>query len=348
MTFRREGEETALKSKVFVAAAVAAGAIAAAGAAASSSGGSLTGAGSTWVAPLMSLWQGNYKTSSVNYNPIGSGGGIVAISNRQVDFGASDAPLTPAQFGSCRGCVQIPWTLGATSVPYHLNGAPYGLKITGPVLADIYLGKITRWNDKRIQKLNKFKLPATKITPVFRSDGSGTTYNFTDYLSHVSRSFRSRVGTAVTVNFPAGIGAKGSSGVSAALSRTDGAITYVDFAYSKKSHFKFFKIQNRAGIFTLPGFTATKAAAAGVKKIPASNAISIVDPPKKQKLAYPICTFSYVILPKKTSKAADLKKFVTWTLTRGQIVSGARAFLYLPIPKVVQKKGMKTLASVHT
>src|ERR687888_1860029 len=138
-------------------------------AATSSAATNLKGAGSSFVAPLVAQWQSNYKSASVDYNPIGSGGGIAAISARTVDFGASDAPLTKDQFAACHGCVQIPWALSATSIPYHLTGAPPHLRITGRVLADIYLGKIKRWNDKRIAKLNKgVQLPSTRITPIYR------------------------------------------------------------------------------------------------------------------------------------------------------------------------------------
>jgi phosphate transport system substrate-binding protein len=341
-----------LKRRRFLAALVlvAVGLGVAAGAAtAKRSSSSLSGAGSSFVYPLVSLWVGSYKSASINYNPIGSGGGIAAISNRQVDFGASDAPLTPEQFGACHGCVQIPWALSATSVPYHVTGAPYGLKITGPVLADIYLGKITHWNDSRLQKLNKgVKLPSTKITPIYRSDGSGTTFNFTEYLSKVSPEFKRKVGNSTQVNFPTGIGAAKSVGVASALSRTEGGITYVDVAYSLKSHFKFFKVQNRAKKFTLPGIRGIQASAATVKRVPANNELSIVDPPKSQATAYPICTFSYVIVPLKTPKAAELKRFVNWAVTSGQKVSGAQKYLFVPVPKVVQAKAEATLRRLHT
>jgi phosphate transport system substrate-binding protein len=310
--------------------------------------GDLRGAGSSFVSPLVSLWIANYKKSQISYNAVGSGAGIAAISNRSVDFGASDAPMTPDQRAGCHGCVEIPWALSATSIPYHLSGAPYGLKITGPVLADIYLGKITHWNDKRIQKFNpKAKLPSTKIVPIYRSDASGTTYNFTEYLSKVSSAFRNKVGNSTTVNFPVGIGASKSAGVSAALNRTEGGIAYVDVAFSLKNHFKFFKVQNSAKKFTLPGLTGIGAAAATVKKVPSNNIIHIVDPPKSQKLAYPICTFTYVILPLKSSSANELKPFVKWAVTSGQKVPGAQKLVFYPLPKAVAKATQKTLKKVH-
>jgi phosphate transport system substrate-binding protein len=311
--------------------------------------GSLNGAGSTFAAPLFSLWQQNYHASTVNYNPIGSGGGIQAITNKQVDFGASDAPLTRDQFGACP-CVQFPVLMSATSVPYNIPGIGYGLKMTGSVLADIYLGKVQYWDNPRIKKLNAGKnLPHLKITPIFRSDGSGTTYNFTDYLSKVSSAFRNKVGNSTQVSFPAGIGARGSSGVTSALKRTDGGLTYVDAAYSIKNHFTIFKIQNRAKKFTLPGIRSILAAASLVKKVPANNELHLVDPPasKKYAAAYPICTFTWVIVQKSSDKATELKSFIKWAVTKGQNVPGARRLLYIPIPKVVQTAAVKTLSKVH-
>jgi phosphate transport system substrate-binding protein len=307
----------------------------------------LKGAGSSFVFPLVSQWKEHYTKSDISYNPVGSGAGIQAIQNRSVDFGASDAPLTQDQASGCHGCVQIPWALSGTSIPYNIPGIGYGLKITGKLLADIYLGKITKWNDKRIKALNKgVSLPNLKITPVFRSDGSGTTFNFTDYLSRVSPEFKRRVGNSTLVNFPTGIGAKGSSGVTGTVSRTDGALTYVDVEYSLTHGLKFFKVQNKAKRFVLPGLIQIKAAAATVKKVPKNNAISIVNPPKSQRSAYPICTFTYVILPLKTSKAADLRSFVAWAMTTGQTYGPKLRFW--PIPKVVRTAGKKTLARVKS
>ena len=312
--------------------------------------GTLNGAGSSFVFPLVSTWAPAYEKASgthVNYNPIGSGGGISAISNRAVDFGASDAPLTPDQFTNCHGCVQIPWALSATSVAYNLAGAAPHLQITGKVLADIYLGKVTTWNAPALKKLNPgVSLPSERITPIFRSDSSGTTFNFTDYLSHVSGEFAQKVGTGTQVNFPTGVGGKGSSGVSAVLARTNGGIIYVDVAYSLTSHFKFFKVQNKAGKFQLPGLRGIAAAAKTVNSIPLDNSLSIVNPPKSQPTAYPICTFTYVILPKKTDQAAALRKFVTWALTTGQ--KAGPKLLFDPIPKLVLTRAQAALRGIHT
>jgi len=338
--------------RVFFAALLVLAAIAAGttgGALASQSKATLNGAGSSWLYPFISLWSANYHKANVNYNPVGSGGGIAAIQARQVDFGASDAPLTKEQFAQCHGCVQIPWALGGTSIPYNIKGVPDALKMTGPILAKIYLGKITRWNAAPIKRINKgVHLPNEKITPIFRSDGSGTTYNFTDYLSKVSKEFKRRVGKGIQVNFPTGVGAKGSSGVAAALSQTDGGLTYVDVAYSIKNGFSYFKIKNRARKYMLPGLKNVKQAAKTVKRVPKNNAISIVNPPKSKKKAYPISTFSWVIVPKKTPKAAALKRFIGWAITKGQRVAGAQKRQYVPIPPIVQKAAQRTLKKIHS
>ena len=306
----------------------------------------LKGAGSSFVAPLVAQWQGNYKNANVEYNPIGSGGGIAAITARSVDFGASDAPLSKDEFAACKGCVQIPWALSATAIPYNLD-LKRRLKLNGKVLAGIYLGQIKTWNDKRIKALNKgLSLPSTKITPVYRSDNSGTSYNFTDYLSHVSPTWKSRIGVGTNAKWPAGIGAPKSNGVAAAVSQTKGAIGYVDVAYAIKNHLPFAALQNAAGRFILPGNVGIRAAAATVKKVPSSNAISIVNPPRSQRSAYPICTFTYVILPLKTSKASDLRKFVFWALTGGQQYGPKLRFV--PIPNKVLGASEKTLKRVHS
>jgi phosphate transport system substrate-binding protein len=310
---------------------------------------SLTGAGSTFVAPLMAQWTANYSTADVNYSAVGSGAGIASISARTVDFGASDAPLTPAQFAGCKGCVQIPMAFSATSIPYNIDGVGYGLKLTGPILADIYLGKIKKWNSKRIRAINKGKiLPNQDIVPIYRSDGSGTSYNFTDYLSHVSKQWKKQIGKGTQPAFPVGVGAKGSSGVAAKLGSTPGGVTYVDVAYSYKNRYKFAKVRNKAGKFILPTIKSIKAATTSVKKVAKNNAISVVDPSKKQRGAYPICTFVYMIVPLQTAKAPDLKPFVNWAVTKGQAYGLKPGLLFLPLPKVVQTAAKKTIARVHS
>jgi phosphate transport system substrate-binding protein len=311
--------------------------------------GSITGAGSTFVFPLVSQWIPAVQSAlgiHVTYGSIGSGAGIAQITARTVDFGASDAPLTPDQFAACKGCVQIPWAASATSVDYNLNGAPNHLHLTGPVLANIFLGKIKRWDDPAIKKLNKGKsLPSTPITVVHRSDGSGTTYNFTDYLSKVSREWRSKVGKSTAVNWPTGIGGKGNSGVSGVLANTNGGIAYTDVAYALKNHFKQAAIKNRGGKYQIAGLNSIREAMATITRVaPNNGGISIVDPAKSHPLAYPICTFTYVIVPKQTAKAAELKQFIRWALTKGQ--SYGPRLLFVPLPRVVLNASVKTMALI--
>src|SRR5262245_59798734 len=221
-----------MRTKLLFIIALAATALAAA--AAALAGGSaakedvLSGAGATFPFPLISQWQKDYESKTgvkINYNPIGSGGGIAAITSRTVDFGASDAPLTPDQFAACKGCVQVPWVLSSTAVLYNLPSVPNNLRLTGAIVANIYLGNITKRNDPAITKINPgVNLPDTKITPVWRSDGSGTTYNFTDYLSSISANFKSKVGNSTQVNWPVGVGGRGSSGLAGVVKNTTGGI----------------------------------------------------------------------------------------------------------------------------
>jgi phosphate transport system substrate-binding protein len=308
----------------------------------------LKGAGSSFVAPLVAQWKANYNGSDIQYNPIGSGGGIAAITNRSVDFGASDAPLSKDQFAACKGCVQIPWALSATSIPYNVPGLNGRLHLNAGVLADIYLGKTTNWNSPRIKALNrKLSLPDLKITPVYRSDNSGTSYNFTDYLAHASGEWKSKIGVGVNANWPAGIGAPKSNGVAAAVSQTKGAVGYVDVAYALGNKLAFAAIQNKSGQWALPGIRGIKSAAALIKKVPSSGELSIVNPPKaaKYKNAYPISTFTYVIVPTSTAKAKELRRFVFWALTNGQ--QFGPKLLFVPIPKIVLAYSEKTLNKVH-
>jgi phosphate transport system substrate-binding protein len=311
----------------------------------------LTGAGSTFVSKLVQAWIPKVDSQlgiKMTYGAIGSGGGIAQITNRTVDYGASDAPMTPDQFSACKGCVQIPVAFSATSVPYKGDGLPNLLKLTGPVIANIFLGKITKWNAPAIQSLNKGRsLPNLDITVIHRSDGSGTTYNFTDYLSSVSKEWKSRVGKGTAVDWPVGVGARGSSGVSAALGQTQGGITYVDVAFSLVNHFKFAKVKNRAGIFQTPGLRGIIAAGKTILRVaPSNTGLSVVNPSKRQPLAYPICTFVYFIVPQQTSKAPELKKFLNWAVTKGQ--ADGPKLLFAPLPKVVLKASVKTIALVHT
>jgi phosphate transport system substrate-binding protein len=300
-------------------------------------GGSLVGTGSTFVFPLVSKWipaVDNALGIKVTYTPTGSGTGIAQVTARSVNFGASDAPLTPDQASACKGCLVIPWGLAGMSVPYNLPGLNGRLRLNGPVLANIYLGNITSWNAAAIKKLNpKLNLPDKKITVVYRADSSGSTYAVTNYLSAVSPQWKSKVGIGTTVNFPVGTGARGSSGVAGVVKSTEGALTYVDAAYSITNHLQFATIQNRAGGFATPGIRGVTASVSQLpKKITSLSQLKIVDPPKSAgKKAYPISTFTYVIVPASSGdKAADLRKFIYWAVTQGQKFGPPLFFVPLP------------------
>jgi phosphate transport system substrate-binding protein len=319
-----------------------------AGATPSRQASTLKGAGSTFVQPLVTAWIQNYHASGIQYSGIGSGGGIAAVSSRSVDFGASDAPLSKDQFAACHGCVQIPWAFSATSIPYHVTGVGQGLKLTGKVLAEIFLGHIHYWDNPAIKSINKgVNLPHEKVVPIFRSDSSGTSYNFTDYLSHVSKLWKSRVGKGTQPNFPAGVGAAKSSGVAAKLHTTNGGIAYVDIAYSLKNGFTYAKVQNRAHRFVAPTLRSIKAAEDSLRKLQSKdNSITVVNPNPRQPKAYPISTFTYVIVPLKSGHAPELKKFIDWAVTKGQ--KFGPKLLFVPLTKMVQTAARKTTARLHT
>lgn len=313
-----------------------------------SSGSPLVGAGSTLVAPLMSKWQSDYASKSdetVTYGAIGSGGGIDQITSRTVDFGASDAPLTEEQFEEADGVEQIPWALSGTVPAYNVSGAPDNLKLDGEILSDIYRGTVTQWNDPLIAQLNPgANLPSTKITPVYRSDGSGDTYAFTNYLSTVNPEFREEVGTSTTVKFPTGVGAEKNDGVAAAISQTDGAIGYVGLAYALSNELNTPLIQNIAGNFPKPSVESVEAAADAVTKIGPNNEISLADLPSSAKDAYPISTYTYVIVPLESEKADALKKFITYAIGPGQEYGPDLDFA--PLPKQVVAAGKKAIAKI--
>ena len=282
----------------------------------------------------------------VNYSPIGSGGGIAAITARTVDFGASDAPLSPDQFTACKGCVQIPWALSATAVIYNVPGAPQGLKLTPALIAQMYLGYVQKWNAPGIRKLNPgVNLPDLKVTPVYRSDASGTSYNFTDFLSKTSPTWKSKVGTGTSVNWPTGVGARGSAGVTGVITRTEGGITYADVAYALANKLKFARVQNQAKKFTLPGLRSINAAAASVAKVTGNGEISIVNPAKSQPLAYPISTFTYALAPTASPKAAELRKFIYWAITSGQ--KFGPPLLFAPLPQSVLAFNYKQIKKIQ-
>ncbi len=313
---------------------------------------SLSGAGATFPFPLISKWipaVGSAYGISVNYSPIGSGGGIAAITARTVDFAGSDAPLSPDQLTACKGCVVIPWALSSVSIPYNLPGIGCVLHLTSATLSGIYLGEITNWSDPKIKQSNgKCNLPDLKITPVYRSDNSGTSYAFTDYLSNVNGTWKSKFGTGTNAQWPAGVGARGSSGVAGVVTKTEGALTYVDVAYSLQNKLRFASIQNRSGKFATPGLRGIQAAAATIpKKVTSFTQLKLVDPPKSAgRLAYPISTFTYVIAPTSSSKAADVRKFIYWAVTRGQTFG--KPLLFQPLPLQVQAYAFREIKKIQS
>jgi phosphate transport system substrate-binding protein len=286
--------------------------------------------------------------AQVVYQSVGSGTGISDISQKLVDFGASDAPLTPSQAAACQppsGCVTIPWALSATGVGIHINGLST-IRLTGPVLANIYLGNITNWDDPAIKKLNPHvSLPNLTITPVYRSDGSGDTYAFTDYLSRVSGAFKNGVGNAATsVSWPHGVGAKGNSGMVQVLTSTNGAIAYVAVGYLLQNWPKVASIKNQAGKFEVPNLKNIENAAKSVKHS-SSAGYHIVNAPRKYKIAYPISTFTYVIAPRANAPQAGLlKEWINFVLNQGQAFGPRLDFA--PMPSVVRKAALAAVGQI--
>jgi phosphate transport system substrate-binding protein len=308
----------------------------------------LTGAGSTLVAPLMAHWSPDFKNRTgitVFYGAVGSGTGITDISQRVVKFGASDAPLTSDQAAACHSCVMIPWALTATAIGFHVNNI-HSIRLSGPVLAKIYLGQITKWNAPQIKALNKrTNLPNLRITPVFRSDGSGDTYAFTDFMSRVSSAWAHRVGTATAVSFPAGTGAKGNSGVAAVVKATNGTIGYMAASFLITQGIPASSLENQAGNFEFPNLSNIESAAQTVTNVPSSNALHIVNPPASASAAYPLSTFTYMIAPRSSSVAGQLSQFVRYAVGPGQRFGPALDFAKLP--KVVVNAALKAAKGLH-
>ena len=307
----------------------------------------VTGAGATFPFPLYSKWFSDYNKLRpelrFNYQSIGSGGGIKQISERTVDFGASDAPMTDEELAKAQGIQHVPTVLGAVVVTYH---APIeGLKLTPETLAGIFLGGITKWNDPKLAQDNPgVKLPDTAVAVVHRSDGSGTTSIFTDYLAKVSPEWKSRVGAGKSVKWPVGLGAKGNEGVTGVVKSTPGAVGYVELAYAHQNQLAMASLRNRDGVFMAPSLESTSAAAAGVE-MPADYRVSITD--AKGKDAYPLASFTYVLVYKDQAdpkKGEAMLRFLWWAVHEGQAT--AASLDYAPLPKAVVAKVEKTLGSL--
>src|SRR5690349_2344646 len=297
----------------------------------SSSGVALTGAGATFPYPLYSKWFDAYASKTgvkINYQSIGSGGGIRQLSEQTVDFGASDAPMTDAELAKAKGgaILHFPMTLGAVVITYNLPDITTPLKLTGDLLAAIYQGQVTKWNDARIAALNPgVRLPASDILVVHRSDGSGTSYVFTDYLSSVSQAWAAKPGKGKELQWPVGLGAKGNEGVAGQVKQSPGAIGYVELAYANQNRMPVAQLKNANGEFVAPSTASVTAAAAGaVAKLPANTdyRVSIVNAPGAG--AYPISSFTWILVYQKESDAAKRAKlvdFLRWALTDGQAMA---------------------------
>ncbi|HEX8952065.1 MAG TPA: phosphate ABC transporter substrate-binding protein PstS [Polyangia bacterium] len=307
----------------------------------------INGAGATFPFPLYSKWFSEYNKLHpdlrFNYQSIGSGGGVKQITEKTVDFGASDAPMGDAELAKAPGVVHVPTVLGAVAVVY--NGAPAGLKLTPAVLADIFLGKITHWNDPKLQAIpGQPKLPDVAITVCHRSDGSGTTAVFTDYLAKISPAWKTTVGAGKAVKWPVGLGGKGNEGVTGSVKSTPGSVGYVELAYANQNKLTMAALQNADGAFVLPSIESTSAAAAGVE-MPADFRVSITN--AKGKAAYPISSFTYVLIYKEQSDAAKGKaigQFLWWAIHDGQKL--AAPLDYAPLPKAVVTKVEQELRGI--
>ena len=316
-----------------------------------SSGGSATisGAGSTFAAPVYQQWASSLSGLTVNYQAVGSGAGITAIENKTVDFGASDPPLKPADEAAIAKngspAVQIPMFLGAITVSYNLPGVPTGLKLDGKAVADIYLGKVTKWDDAEIKALNpSSKLPTTAVTVIHRSDSSGTTAGFTGFLAAVDPEFKSKVGEGKTVPWPTGTGAKGNAGVAGAVQQTVGAVGYVEQAYALAHNFTYAAVKNKAGQFILPTLESTSAAGEGVT-VPANLGIKIKNPASPK--AYPITSQTFVVVNKDLCKAGvpggeaaakGVVQFLAYGLGSGQSILSQADYAALPAAILAKSK----------
>ena len=299
----------------------------------------ITGAGSTFVYPIAAKWAEAYKQTSgngLNYQSIGSGAGIKQIKAKTVDFGASDMPL-PADELEKEGLVQFPVVMGGVVPVVNLDGvAPGQLKLNGSVLANIYLGKVAKWNDAAIAALNPgLKLPDLDITVVHRADGSGTSFLFTDYLSKVDAEFKSTVGAGTAVKWPVGVGGKGNEGVAANVQRLKGSVGYVEFAYAKKNKMAFTQLKNKDGQFVQPDDATFKAAASGADwaKTPGFGVV-VTDQPGKA--SWPITGATFVLMHRQQADAAkgkEVLKFIDWAYKNGSAM--ATELDYIPMPASV-------------
>ena len=312
----------------------------------------INGAGATFPNPIYSKWFDEYNKKNpnvrINYQPIGSGGGIRQITAQTVFFGATDGPMTEEQILAAPGKIlHVPTVLGADVPIYNLPGVSGEIKFTGAVLADIYLGKVTKWNDAALAKLNpQAKLPATDITVVHRAEASGTTYIFVDFLAKTSPEWKKKVGVATQVSWPVGVAGKGNEGVSGLVQQVPGSIGYVELIYALQNKIAYGSVQNLAGEFVRASVASVTAAAAGaVAKMPADFRVSITN--AEGKGVYPISSFTWMLFyedPKDKKQGKTMVDFMKWALTDGQKFAGEMG--YAPLPKNVVDMELKTLATI--
>lgn len=312
----------------------------------------INGAGATFPYPLYSKWFSEYHKANpdteINYQSIGSGGGIRQFTDKTIDFGASDAPMNDEQLAKVgQPVLHIPTCLGAVAVTFNVPGVTKGLKLTGDIVADMFLGKITKWNDPRITKLNPDAKLTGDVMIVHRSDGSGTSAVFTDYLTKVSPEFKEKVGHGTAVKWPVGLGGKGNEGVAGLVKQTPGSVGYVEFVYAIQNDLAYASLKNKAGGFVEPSTDSVTAAAAGsLKTIPADFRVSITD--SEGKKAYPISSFTYLLVHKtqpNPEKGPKLVKFLKWAMKDGQGMT--TALHYSPLPKDLIKKVEATIATIE-
>jgi phosphate transport system substrate-binding protein len=301
----------------------------------------ISGAGATFPELLYNNWAKEYKASGgseINYQGIGSGGGIKAITARTVDFGASDSPMSAEELQAAPGIQHIPMCAGAVVVAYNAPGVPTQIKLTGPIIADIFAHKITKWNDPAIATLNPtVTFPSTKIVVVVRSDSSGTTAIFSDYLAKVSPAFRSQIGAGKSPKWPSGgLSGKGNPGVAASIKQVPGSIGYVELAFAEKNNITFASVQNAKKKFIVPSLASTSSAASGVK-LPAHFREMATNTQNAD--GYPIVGFTWILIY--PNAKPEVKKFVRWCLTTGQ--KSAAKYDYAALPDGVQKRAVAAL-----
>jgi len=315
----------------------------------------INAAGATFPAPIYQQWFGEYKMAhpdvQVNYQPIGSGGGIRQLTEGTVDFGASDMPMTDEQMKAMVDAkkpkpLHFPTVMGAVVLSYNVPGVTSALKLTPDAIAGMYLGDIKKWNDPKIKESNPgVNLPDKDIVVIHRTDGSGTSFVFTDYLSKVSTTWKMKVGANTSVSWPVGLGGKGNDGVEGLIKQTPASVGYVELIYAVQNKMPFADVKNMAGKFVTPSFEGVTAAAANSKEMPDDFRVSITNAPGAA--SYPISTFTWLLIPSEIKDAAKrdaIKGFLAWMMTTGQ--KDAQPLSYAPLPKAVATKEQKQIALI--